>query len=272
MSEYTVAFKSKPSSALVTISGLLAAIAFNVVIATFIYSFWTERGPYHWLAAAQYSMMESYSQRLTLILTIIIFMPFALLLVRPILNAKRWGRIVAFGPFLLLVAAHFIITVYFLSTGGSRSSGTTLNEAVSSATFLPHAVTIDTKFLETLDRDYSTHIAYQGRHNYNSAAYSGSHYIPLKFDNSSDPHMPVIFKSGGFALETLSEQMQVDGMIYKSPLPYLLRRNWGRDDAVFGVIICNGKSVRGHWFGFGMIYAVSLLCWVLAYFSRRSSK
>jgi hypothetical protein len=243
MSEYTVPFRSNSSSALVTISGFLAAIAFNVVIATFIFSFWTERGPYHWLAAAQYSMMESYSQKLTLILTIFIFMPLALLLVRPILNAKRWGRIVAFGPFLLLVAAHIIITIYFLCTGGSRSSGTTLNEAVRSATFLPHAVTIDTKFLETLDRDFSTHIAYQGRHNYSSVAYSGSHYIPLKFDSSSDPDMPVIFKSGGFALETLSEQMQVDGMIYKSPLPYLLRRNWGHDDAVFGMIICRYEGI-----------------------------
>ncbi len=273
MSEFTAPFAEKQTPSPITIPGFLAAIAFNAVVFSFGFLLWTERGPYQWIAAAQYAVMESYGQRLTLILMVLLFMPIGLLLVRPIHRSGRWACFIAYGPSLLAVGAHFLMTAYFLITGGTRSEGTTLNEAVRSATFLPQAVSIDTKFLSALDESHSAHIAREtSRIETYRKEISGSHYIPFQNEVSHDPRFPVVFRSGGFALEGLSRQAEVEGMIYKAPLPYLLRRNWEGDNAAFGVIISNQQSVHEYWFPFGILYGVVLISMVAVYFSRRSSR
>lgn len=271
MSEFTAPFAERQTPFPITILGFLAAITFNAVVFSFAFFFWTERGPYQWIAAAQYAVMESYGQKLTLILMIFLFMPIGLLLVRPIHRSGRWACFIAYGPSLLAVGAHFLMTAYFLITGGTHSEGTTLDEAVRSATFLPQAVSIDTKFFNALDESFSTHIARQtSRIETFRKELSGSHYIPFQKEVSHDPRFPVVFRSGGFALEVLSRQPEVKGMIYKAPLPYLLRRNWEGNDAAFGVIISNQQSVHEHWLPFGMLYGVVLISMGAAYFSRKT--
>lgn len=271
MSEFTAPFAQKQTPFPITIPGFLAAIAFNAVVFSFAFFFWTERGPYQWIAAAQCAVMESYGQMFTLILMIFLFMPIGLLLVRPIHRAGRWACFIAYGPTLLAVGAHFLMTVYFLITGGTRSEGATLDEAVRSATFLPQAVSIDTKFFNALDESFSAHIAREtSRIETYRKELRGSYYIPFQKEVSHDPRFPVVLRSGGFALEGLSRRPEVEGMIYKAPLPYLLRRNWGGNDAAFGVIISNQQSVQNYWLPFGILYGVMLISMGIAYFYKKT--
>lgn len=272
---HIISEKKKPTLSNI-ILGYAAAILFVGVVVGFFYSFWTQRGPYQWLVSAQYSLMESYSQKLTLLILLLLFTPCVLVLLIPVMRAGKWARLVAFLPICVMVAMHFSIAVYYFATGGRESKVTTLAVAAHSAHFLPRAVTLERKDWAAMNVNDSTHVPYEtSSMSQESMKYRGEHFTHFTLIQSADLaafRKPIVCKSGGYMLEQMSTQTHVDGIIYQSPLPYLFRRNEGLSDAPFGIVFSYGESIREYWSSFVLLYGVIIAGIVLGLFSRRAKR
>lgn len=249
--------------------GIAAALLLNFLMVGFALSLWMEQGPYHWAAAAQFRMMETYSQKITMLVTVCFFSFFAIFLLKPILRSGRWVRTLAFGPIILLGIVHFSLSVYFFATGGSPSKELRLVEAVQTATLLPHSVLMKKGELDGLNYSYATHIARQtNRISQSSPKYNGSHFILIETSDAAVFPLPVVMKSSGSMLDQMAEDTHVDGLIYRAPFPFLLRQEWGDRAANYGVIFSNGESVREYWSVIVMMYAILIVVCLLGLFSR----
>jgi hypothetical protein len=229
--------------------GLLAAIGFNAVLALLAFSVWAEWGPYEWAAAAQLAVMDSYGQKLTLILVLFLFVIPGALLLAPVLKAGRLVWAVAFGLPAVALALHFAAMSYFLATGGPASSPS-FADAVDSATFLPRAFTLKTTQLAPLDVDRAAGI---------HTSHFDDEYIPFVKDAWPANATPVVLESKASLLDGIEREGVVDGNIRRAPLPYLVRRAWGPDAPTLGIIVTHGESVRDYWLLPAIFYVLALL-------------
>jgi hypothetical protein len=147
-----------------------------------------------------------------------------------------------------------------------------LEEAVRGATFLPQAVLMDKGELDGLNYYYATHIARENnRMSQSSPKYSGSHFILIEMSDAAAFPMPVVMKSSGSMLDRLAEETFVEGVVYRAPLTFLLRQEWGGRAANHGVIFSNGESVREYWSTILMMYSIFIVVCLLGLFSRWKS-
>ena len=227
---------------------LLGALGFVLLLCAFAFSLWAEWGPYAWVAAAQVALMNSYSEKLTFVLTFVPFLIPAVILLFLFISGGRAVKAVGFGVPVMLVLLHLLATIYFVSTGGTQADASSFDSAVQSASFVPQNITLEKSKLPALDLEKASGI---------KAAYSPDDgadlYIPF---TSPSSETRVILRSKPENLKKQAAGASLTGVIHKAPLPYLVRHSWPQNPSVFAVIIEDGANVRGSWMGAAVVYIV----------------
>lgn len=235
-----------------SIKALLCAVGFVLLVGTFAFSLWAEWGPYSWLASAQLALIDSYSEKLTFVLTFVLFLIPAMILLFVFISGVRAARAVALGVPGLLVVLHLGATIYFVSTGGTQADASSFDSAVHSASFVPQNITLEKSKLPALDLEKASGI--KAAHSPDDGA---DLYIPF---TSPSSEARVVLRSKPENLKKLAAGASLTGLIHKAPLPYLVRHLWPQNPSVFAVIIEEGANVRGSWMGAAAVYIV-LIIW-----------
>ena len=235
-----------------SIKALLCAVGFVLLVGTFAFSLWAEWGPYAWVAAAQVALMDSYSEKLTFVLTFVFFLIPAMILLFLFISGGRAAKVIGLGVPGMLILLHLVATIYFVGTGGTQADASSFDSAVHSAGFVPQNITLEKSKLPALDLEKASGI---------KAAYSPDDgadlYIPF---TSPSPEARVILRSKPENLKKLAAGASLTGLIHKAPLPYLVRHSWPQNPSVFAVIIEDGANVRGSWMAAAAVYIV-LIIW-----------
>jgi hypothetical protein len=234
------------------IKGLLCAVGFVLLVGTFAFSLWAEWGPYSWLAAAQVALMDSYSEKLTFVLTFVLFLIPAMILLFLFVSGGRSAMAVGLGIPGLLVLLHLVATIYFVSTGGTQADASSFDSAVHNASFVLQNITLEKSKLPALDLEKASGI--KAAHSPDDGA---DLYIPF---TSPSSEARVILKSKPENLKKLAAGASLTGVIHKAPLPCLVRHSWPQNPSVFAVIIEDGANVRGSWMAAAAVYIV-LIIW-----------
>lgn len=239
---------------------IIAALVAALLLLLYAFSLWAEWGPYAWLAGAQFAVFHSYEVPLTFVGVSLLF-AVPLIFAWKEMGSGRTSLCVAFGVPAAAVAAHLSLTLFFAVTGGTAADSTTFRSAVQDAGFLPKRFRMDEAALWPLDEARAA-----GEH---SSASDEQAYIPFEAP-SGDEKLPVVleFDSGEFS--RAPDLHPLEGLIYKAPLPYLVRRQWAGEGSTFAVIIKSRKSVREFWIWQGIFYVV--ISALLGWFWRKSSR
>ena len=241
---------------------LLGALGFVLLVCAFAFSLWAEWGPYAWVAATQVALIDSYSEKLTFVLTLVLFLiPAVIILVT---SRGRGARMISLGIPGLLVLLHLAATVYFVSTGGTQSDASSFDSAVQSASFVAQNITLEKSKLPALELEKASGI--KAAHSPDDGA---DLYIPF---TSPSSEARVILKSKPENLKKLAAGASLAGVIHKAPLPYLVRHSWPQNPSVFAVIIEEGANVRGSWMGAAAVYIVLIIWGVVTLFKSRRAK
>ena len=247
-----------------SIKGLLCAVGFVLVVGTFAFSLWAEWGPYSWVAAAQVALIESYSEKLTFVLTFVFFLIPAVILLILFVSGGRAAKVVGLGIPGLLVLLHLVATIYFVGTGGTQADASSFDSAVHSAGFVPQNITLERSKLPALDLEKASGI--KAAHSPDDGA---DLYIPFTFPSSE---ARVILRARPENLKKLAAGASLTGVIHKAPLPYLVRHSWPQNSSVFAVIIEEGVTVRGSWMAAAAVYVVGLIWGVVTLFKSWRAK
>jgi hypothetical protein len=245
---------------------LLSALGFVLLVCTFAFSLWAEWGPYSWVAAAQMAIMDSYSGKLTFVLTFVLFLIPAMLLL--VISKGRLAKMIALGVPGLLVLLHLVATIYFVSSGGTQAEAPTFESAIRSASFVPHNITLEKSKLPALDLEKTSGITSAG-----SSGAGAELYVPFTSTSWPSPETMVVIKSIASDLSKLAGGESLRAVIHKAPLPYLVRHSWPQNPSIFAIIIEHRATVRGSWMGAAAVYVVGLIwgAWTL-FKSWRTSK
>ncbi|MCX6852901.1 MAG: hypothetical protein NTY98_28760 [Verrucomicrobia bacterium] len=247
-----------------SIKGLLCAVGFVLLVGTFAFSLWAEWGPYSWLAAAQVALMDSYSEKLTFVLSFVFFLIPAMLLLFLFISGGRAAKLVGLGVPVLLVLIHLVATIYFVGTGGTQADASSFESAVHSASFVPQNITLEKSKLPALDLEKASGI--KAAHSSDDGA---DLYIPFTSPSSG---ARVILRSKPENLKKLAAGASLTGLIHKAPLPYLVRHSWPQTASVFAVIIEEGANVRGSWMAAAAVYIVLIIWGAVTLFKSRRAK
>ena len=220
---------------------LLAAIGFSLLLLLFAFSLWAEWGPYAWVAAAQVAMFDSYGEKLTFMLTLILFIIPVIALSIPLFNAGRRAWQVALALPALALLAHLGLTGYYMAVGDPGPVLTTTADAIAAAKLLPRSVLLDHAQLAQLDTEHATGISSSAN------SWDDVFYVPFAPPTWRDAASPVVLVSKQGDLDALASGGPVEGSVRLGPLPYLVRRDWDTGATAMAVIITNKESVREYW-------------------------
>lgn len=234
---------------------LLSALGFTLVLGAFAFSLWAEWGPFAWVAAAQLAIMDSYSGKLTFILTFVLFLIPAMILLFQFISGGRAAIVIGFGVPALLVLAHLAATIFFVSTGGAQIESPAFDVAVRGANFVPKNITLERSLLPDLELDRAS-----GVKSSTSSDDDAELYIPFASTAWPSPDTMVVLKSTPAKLKKLAGAESLKGVLQKAPLPYLVRSSWPQSPSLFVVLIEDQATVRGSWMAAAAVYVV-LFIW-----------
>lgn len=237
-----------------SIKALLSALGFVLLAGAFAFSLWAEWGPYSWVAAGQVALMDSYSEKLTFVLTLVLFLIPAMLLLLLSVSAGRMAKAVALGVPGLLVLVHFAATIFFVGSGGAQVEGSTFESAVRSAGFMPQNITLERRRLPDLKLDQAS-----GMKSSTGSDDGAELYIPFASTSSPSPETMVVLKSTPANLKKLAEAESLKGVLRKAPLPYLVRKSWPQNHTIFAITFEDQATVRGLWMPAVAVYVVGLI-------------
>lgn len=226
----------------------------------FAFSLWAEWGPYAWIAAAQIAILDSYFGKATFMLTLVLFLMPAMLLLFMFISAGRGVKAIGFGIPGLLVLAHFGTAVFFVINAGKQADSSTFEIAARGAGFLPQNIAIETAKLPQLDLKQAAVV---------NSGTSEEVYVPFAAAAWPLPDTPVVLKSSPAKLKALAGTPNLKGTIRLAPLPYLVRRAWTQNHALFAVIVEEQVTVFGFWLPAAILYGVGLFWGVWSLFKSR---
>jgi hypothetical protein len=187
------------------------------------------------VAGAQVALFHSYEAQLTFIAVSLMFLV-PLVFAWWTMGSGRTSLGVAFGIPAAALAALCGLAFFFSATGGSSADCSTFRSAVQDAGFLPKNFSMDESALWPLDADRAAgvHESIGGDEAYIPfrTAFGDGKLAVLEFDSSYDK---------------TPELHPLEGLIYKVPLPYLIRRAWPDETSTFAVVVRSRKSVREFW-------------------------
>ncbi|MHB1081967.1 MAG: hypothetical protein ACYC67_21435 [Prosthecobacter sp.] len=250
-----------------SMKALLSAVGFVLLVGAFAFSLWAEWGPYAWVAAAQLAVMDSYSEKLTFILTFLLFLIPALVLLFQFFSGGRLAQAVGLGVPVVLILIHLAATVFFVSSGGSQLEAATFESGIRTANFVPQNITLERRLLPDLMLDQAS-----GVKSGSSSDDSADLYIPFAASSWPSPETMVVLKSTPAHLEKLAEAENLEGVLRKMPLPYLVRSSWPQNPSIFAIVIEDRTSVRGLWIPAAAVYVLFLIWGAVSFFKSRRAR
>ncbi|WP_395741596.1 hypothetical protein [Prosthecobacter sp.] len=247
-----------------SIKALLSALGFILLVGTFAFSLWAEWGPYSWVVSAQMAIMDSYMQKLTFILTFLLFFAPAIILQLSFTSAGGAAKLIGFGIPGLLVLAHFALTAWLVGTGGTQLEGASFDTAVRQAGFIPQNITLDRRQLPDLKLDQASSLQSSGS--------SEELYIPFAPASWPSPDTMVVLKTSPDRLQKLAQADELQGVLRKTPLPYLVRKSWPRNPSLFAIIIEDKASTRTLLLPAAFIYLLAIIGGISHLFKSRRAR
>lgn len=243
---------------------LLITLGIWTVLLSALYIWWTQRGPYQWIASI-FSSESSYSRTFTELPLVLAFVVALSILVVHLLLQKddRWYRAstrLAIGMPCALVAAHLGTAIYGVAATHEVRRVDSVAAAAQQAGFLPIAVEVAPSQLLQLqvDRGFAVTETRNG-----SKSGSANLFIPFGPKIWPDAQTPVLLVAKDYELKDVGKSKDVQAIMYKAPVPYIIRHLRKSDDLHFGVFVQLGTSVRSYWFFSHLFwYVAAFVCWI----------
>jgi len=209
------------------------------LVCLFAFSAWTQWGPYGWLLHLEIKLFGTYSEQITLIVMLVLFViPGYLLWDRMDAEKLRGPKILTIAIPGALTVSHFGLVCYFIITGGAAPVDMSLDAAIKGATFIPKSVNIPSEEMAMAPIDQGFKL---------NTTRTGPDAAILAFARESwpDANTPVLLQSTESKLndESKFEQPRIKAVVCRGPIPIFVREGL-TDSGSMGIIVQVGGSVR----------------------------